>query len=450
MADRDRDKSVEQWLRQTPVAGARADDCLDAETLAAWSEGLLDGPERSTAEAHAASCARCQAMLAVMVRTTPAPAGAAGSPLRKWLMMLSPAMAAAAAVALWVAVGQRAAPAIDELTTRQAKAERAAEVSQAAPAPAAGAEKERSDAPPQVAADARRERDTLAGARTPADTGSPAAPGNERADKSADKKDLASATRADKALDAERLRAAAEPAAPPPSSAPAPPRPAAETVSVTAATPPVAVPPAGPAPLQQANQALNQNQAPAQNQSPAQNQAQTQNQPSQRQQQALEERVIVQGEKPLGRAADAAAEGRSAGRGGAVGGFADASALKFRANAGTFDIAVPESSIRWRVVDGRTIQRSGDAGVTWANHHTAESDMTLTAGVAPSSNVCWLVGRSGAIVLTTDGRAWRRITFSETVDLTAVTSPNAQTATVTTADGRQFATTDSGRTWTRR
>ena len=83
-----------------------ADDCLDAEILAAWAEGVLDAPQRATAEAHASSCARCQAMLAVMVRTTPAAAASTGSPLRKWLMMLGPPMAAAAAVALWFAVGQ--------------------------------------------------------------------------------------------------------------------------------------------------------------------------------------------------------------------------------------------------------------------------------------------------------------------------------------------------------
>ena len=76
--------------------------------------------------------------------------------------------------------------------------------------------------------------------------------------------------------------------------------------------------------------------------------------------------------------------------------------------------------------------------------------MTLTAGVAPSSNVCWLVGRFGAITLTTDGRVWRRIKFPEPADLTSVTAADARTATVTTADGRQFATTDGGRTWTRR
>ena len=187
----DRDKSVEQWLRQTPVAGAggRLSRCRYARRLV---RGLLDGRARSTAEAHAASCARCQAMLAIMVRTTPAPAVATGSPFRKWLMMLSPAMAAAAAVALWVAVGQRpAAPVIDELTKRAAKSERAAEVTQPAPAPAVGAEKEVDrKAPadsldrdaPKVTADARRE----SGSRTR--TGAPAdavatAPLNERMEK---------------------------------------------------------------------------------------------------------------------------------------------------------------------------------------------------------------------------------------------------------------------------
>ncbi len=124
MTERDRDKSVEQWLRQTPVPGAQADDCLDAETLAAWAEGLLEGPQRATAEAHASNCARCQAMLAVMVRTTPAAAASTGSPLRKWLMMLGPPMAAAAAVALWFAVGQdHRTPVIDSLSKQQAKAE---------------------------------------------------------------------------------------------------------------------------------------------------------------------------------------------------------------------------------------------------------------------------------------------------------------------------------------
>jgi hypothetical protein len=389
-------------------------------------------------------------MMAVMVRTTPAPAGATGSPFRKWLMMLGPAMAAAAAVALWVAVDQRpASSVIDELSKEQAEAGRAAEGAPVAAPSTVGDEKEADrkvpgasigrDAP-KVTADARRELEARVDAQTPADTRETSATGNERLEK----KDFAYGKRADKLLDGERLRAAApEPAAAPPSLiSPAAPPAAAESVQAAAANRPVVVAPPGPAPQQQANQLQKQNQSQTQNQS----------QPAPRQQAtgALEERIIVAERPNAAAAVDSTTAGRTAGRGGAAGGFADAATPSYRAKAGNFDVVVPDSSVRWRVVDGRGIQRSLDAGVTWANHHTAENDVTLTAGNAPSSTVCWLVGRSGAIVLTTDGRVWRRIKFSEPADVAAVTATDARTATVTTADGRTFGTTDGGRTWTRR
>ena len=136
MSDRDRDQSVEQWLRRMPAGATPTDDCLDADTLAAWSEGLLEGAERSSAESHASTCARCQAMLAVMARTTPVPASGTASPIRKWLMLLGPAMAAAAAVALWFAVdpSERSAPSVlGELSK-----ERAESAPATVPAPAPG------------------------------------------------------------------------------------------------------------------------------------------------------------------------------------------------------------------------------------------------------------------------------------------------------------------------
>ena len=119
MTTPDRDRSLEQWLRQTPIPGASADHCFDAEILAAWAEGVLEGPARAAAEAHAASCGRCQAMLAVMARTTPTPSPATGRSLRKWMMMLGPAVAAAAAVALWFAVDERRTPSVPETTATQ-------------------------------------------------------------------------------------------------------------------------------------------------------------------------------------------------------------------------------------------------------------------------------------------------------------------------------------------
>ena len=82
--------------------------------------------------------------------------------------------------------------------------------------------------------------------------------------------------------------------------------------------------------------------------------------------------------------------------------------------------------------------------------YRADEGVTLTAGVAPSTTACWLVGRAGAIVRTIDGRTWQRVRFPEPLDFTAVVAGDARTATVTAADGRQFATTDGGTTWTRR
>ncbi len=180
---------MERWLRQTPAAGPRSESaCLDAETLAAWAEGLLNGSERTAAEAHASGCARCQAMLAVMVRTMPGPPPRSASPLRKWLMMLSPAMAAAAAVALWFAVDQRSLPpASDSLRRVQEVASQPSEAAKSSAAsPAAATEKDarsraldgsfdqtlpKRDAPQsdlqasKALADAFKEREERAGAR---------------------------------------------------------------------------------------------------------------------------------------------------------------------------------------------------------------------------------------------------------------------------------------------
>ena len=84
-------------------------DCLDAETLAAWADGALNAGEREGAEAHAANCARCQAMMAAMVRTEPASAAPVSSPSRSralwWIAALAPV---AAAVVVWFAVPNRA------------------------------------------------------------------------------------------------------------------------------------------------------------------------------------------------------------------------------------------------------------------------------------------------------------------------------------------------------
>jgi hypothetical protein len=103
---------------------------------------------------------------------------------------------------------------------------------------------------------------------------------------------------------------------------------------------------------------------------------------------------------------------------------------------------------RFRLIPGGGVQRSADGGSTWRTEITGATE-TLTAGASPSPSVCWLIGPSGMVLLSTDGRPWRRLAFPEAVDLRSVSATDNESATVTTTDGRAFTTTDGGQTWSR-
>ena len=70
----------------------------------------------------------------------------------------------------------------------------------------------------------------------------------------------------------------------------------------------------------------------------------------------------------------------------------------------------------------------------------------VTASSA-SAGVCWVVGRGGLVLRSTDGRTWQRVNFPEMTDLLAVRATDAQTVSVTTADSRVFSTVNGGQTW---
>ena len=93
-------------LRATLQARGPADpspECLDAETVAAWADDTLGRDERRAAEAHAADCGRCQALVAAMAQTAPPAAGRSWwrAPVMGWLVPLT---AAAAALLVWMSV----------------------------------------------------------------------------------------------------------------------------------------------------------------------------------------------------------------------------------------------------------------------------------------------------------------------------------------------------------
>jgi Putative zinc-finger len=124
---------------------------------------------------------------------------------------------------------------------------------------------------------------------------------------------------------------------------------------------------------------------------------------------------------------------------------ASARALTKMAAAPT-EVISPNQDVRWRILTGGGVERSIDGGSTWQTQSTGVP-ATLTAGYAPSPAICWLVGPGGIVVLTTDGRTWRRLPFPEAIDLASVRASDEATAIVTAADGRTFATIDGGNTW---
>jgi hypothetical protein len=116
--------------------------------------------------------------------------------------------------------------------------------------------------------------------------------------------------------------------------------------------------------------------------------------------------------------------------------------------AGGIEIVSPDPLVRWRIA-GTSVQRSVDGGTTWEPSSTGVSAV-LTAGAAPSASVCWLVGRGGVVLRSIDGRTWQRLAFPAMTDLSAVRAAGAQSASVSTADGRTFDTADGGLTWSMR
>jgi photosystem II stability/assembly factor-like uncharacterized protein len=92
------------------------------------------------------------------------------------------------------------------------------------------------------------------------------------------------------------------------------------------------------------------------------------------------------------------------------------------------------------------VQHSRDGGATWETLPSAVTTDLL--GVAsPSPTVCWVVGRAGTVLLTTDGRRFQRIPFPASADLVSVRATDARSATVVGSDGRMFTTADGGATW---
>jgi hypothetical protein len=412
----DRDRLLETLLRQSNEDDGElssAAQCVDAEVLAAWVDGALSSQALAEAEKHAAGCARCQALLASMAKTAPA------AEVRPWwhavpARWLMPVAAVATALLVWVSVGPRreavpSPPAPSVATSPPEPAPRSA----VAPEPAQTREnaqsladraKDRAVELKNGAAIEQRARSAAAAAG-----GSIAAPQRiDTLDKTAD-----AVSARPRAGSAGEIAAAPYPVKPLPASAPAQPAPASP-------------PPRQEAPTFATGPPVPQPRAPA------------------------AETSVAESAKIT---ADVEAKRLAAGSGGGIAAFGP-----------TPEIRSPQPDYRWRIVPPSRIQRSVDGGATWSVVDPVASPgvaggvpagvtggvpaMVLTTGSSPSRDVCWIVGRAGVVLVTTDGATWQRRSIPGSPDLIGARAVDARAATVTTADGRQFATLDGGATWT--
>ena len=108
--------------------------------------------------------------------------------------------------------------------------------------------------------------------------------------------------------------------------------------------------------------------------------------------------------------------------------------------------AAPDGESAWRLPPRGGIERSTDGGRTWRVQQVAPAT-GLLALRAVDANTCWAAGRGGSVLRTTDGERWSQVPFPATADLVAIDAAGVLAATVTTIDGRTFATADGGRTW---
>jgi hypothetical protein len=109
-------------------------------------------------------------------------------------------------------------------------------------------------------------------------------------------------------------------------------------------------------------------------------------------------------------------------------------------------IQTPDPHDAWRIAEGGFVEHTENGGATWTGVAPA-GDAQLTAGSAPAPRTCWLVGRDGIILVTTDAVHWKTVAPPIHADFKDVSATSGRQAVVTTVDGAKFSTRDEGKTW---
>lgn len=404
MTNEHRDDTIDRLLSalQPQSRSVSSSACLEPEVLAAWIDSGLQDSARANAEAHVASCSRCQALLAAMARTAEAAAGSA-IPIeqpRSTVFRLAPWIAAlgtaAVAVVIWIGVlpqsGERVAPSPASSVQQNEAARLETPKESAPPTPADQPESERRafiDAVEKSATPAAAGRPRRDTADTAGKTSAPQQSKDEAVARQESKIRVDDRAAAPSAKAIEGIGASA------PSTLPGKP------IAGAATLPPPAAPATLPAPVPLLPKPVNERVQEPQRTSELRRTA------------ALQDQVSIAGQMA----------------------------------PSSIAISSPVSKIAWRILNRTVVQLSIDGGATWTTQRTGV-ESALNAGSAPSATVCWLVGAGGTVLLTLDsGRTWQHVQFPEQIDLVRVVSTSAEHAVVTAVDGRSFSTTDRGQTW---
>jgi len=419
-----KEKAFERILADALAFDARK-NCPDAEILAAFYERWLDARDMERWRAHFADCSRCQQALAAMAAADPnplaeaeiarlgelvaaaaAPAHAAAKPrvprASRWAWFFDPrslaplAAAVIFGVASWMAVRSPYGAPVENLV---------------ATAPAG---------PASMIAENRA---------TPAPPTSEVSPN----------------PREGYALQAPERRATREmPAAAPAPPPPPPPTPAAAQQAESgaaarkapgSATESVTVTTEAPLPMAGPSEGASGSAAGATG--------------------GAEKEGYGGAREPGARPAAAASEAPNATSETIVAVMPSARVARAQAKAGVVGMmaAKTNAEIEWRFGGGGRIERSSDGGRTWVQQ-VSPVKTELLAGSAPSETVCWIVGRGGAIVRTTDGVNWESVVSpaeaeenGQPPDWTFVEARDALYVVIHTENGRRFYTSDGGKTW---
>lgn len=124
--------------------------------------------------------------------------------------------------------------------------------------------------------------------------------------------------------------------------------------------------------------------------------------------------------------------------------------LKSKATDDSKIIVAPGGAALWRLRAAGIIERSEDRGLTWSPQDSGTT-RELLAGSAPSNVVCWIVGRPGVILRTTDGGGhWEKVPAPEKGEVAGIRATDALHATILDRGGRaKFVTSDGGVNWVR-